>query len=796
MITPLPTTSGLWTPSHRHPVPLQRVDVSAAVGDVAATVTLRQVYRNAEQTPLEVVYVFPLDEGAAVCGFEATVDGVKYVGTVQEREEAFRRYDDAIEAGHGGFLLDEERPDVFTASLGNLAPGREVELSLTYVTELASEGTGLRFTLPTTVSPRYAPGEDRVGVGRTQADALNPPVEPHVPYRFTFEMQVEAVGPITRVESPSHPITAQISGQSAKVTLSQRDAAMDRDLVILLDAEGANLPHAWCEQHDSDVAAVVSFLPVFPASQRPAEVIFLIDRSGSMDGTSIEEVRNALQLCLRSLSAGCRFNIVGFGSTHEALFEDSRDYDDDSLRAATDHVSHLRADLGGTEILPALQHVLEGPHHDVLPREIVLLTDGEVTNTDAVIALARKHAATTRIFTFGIGAGASQHLVRAVARVSGGAAEFVAPGERIEAKVLRQFRRVLAPALRDVRVQWPGTGWVQAPDAVPPAFDGERLRVYALGTSLTAGTAILTGTLSATPFRAEVPLNVSTARPGRTIGRLAARARIRELEEGPGFLEARGSRQQRSRGPSSIVEEIVALGLRYQLCSRETSFVAIEHREVPLTEPMELRRVPVLLTNGWGASDRRAMAPVMSTHRRPAALDSADMLYCLGAAMSPAPPPVAEMRAPGPGRAPQAQAKRRGPSPAGAPSSRLDGIARQLVGGHRVDARRDTGSRRHDTLVRLQHADGTWDLDAELARAIGKPLSDLTAALRDCRGSEDEAARALATALALAWLRSFASDARDEWSLIASKGEAWLRGCLAKPAEPAPNWMVIAERLL
>ncbi len=85
--------------------------------------------------------MFPLDEGAAVCGFEAIIDGTLVVGEVKEREAAFEMYDRAIEEGHGAFLLDEERPDVFQASVGNLLPGKEVLVRLTYVTELAVEGT-------------------------------------------------------------------------------------------------------------------------------------------------------------------------------------------------------------------------------------------------------------------------------------------------------------------------------------------------------------------------------------------------------------------------------------------------------------------------------------------------------------------------------------------------------------------------------------------------------------------------------------------------------------------------------
>ena len=132
----------------------------------------------------------------------------------------------------------------------------------------------------------------------------------------------------------------------------------------------------------------------------------------------------------------------------------------------------MEADLGGTEMLPALQFVLEQPTSAELPRQVVILTDGEVTNTDAILALAKAHSATTRIFTFGIGAGASHHLVRGLARAGGGTAEFIFPGERIEPKVLRQVARLLSPALTDIRVEWTGGKVTQSPVKIPPVFAG------------------------------------------------------------------------------------------------------------------------------------------------------------------------------------------------------------------------------------------------------------------------------------------------------------------------------------
>lgn len=128
----------------------------------------------------------PTDEGAAAWGFEATVDGVRYVSRAMVRDEALRQYDDALEAVRGGFLLDEERADVVIASLGDLKPGAVVAPSITYATELLAEGAAARFMLPTPVSSRCAPASDRTGVVADASRGSEPSrgdgsvVRPHV----------------------------------------------------------------------------------------------------------------------------------------------------------------------------------------------------------------------------------------------------------------------------------------------------------------------------------------------------------------------------------------------------------------------------------------------------------------------------------------------------------------------------------------------------------------------------------------------------------------------------------------
>ncbi len=497
------------------PIPLLVVQVDAEIRGAQSRVVLRQRYRNTESEPVEAVYVFPVPEAAALCGLAVVVGERRIEARVAEREEAFAEYDDAMQAGHGAVLLDQERPNVLTLSVGNLLPGQELAVELEWVAELGREGEALRFALPTTVAPRYAPAADRAGVSPTPAERLSPPVEAEVSYGFAFSALVELPGGLAAVESPSHPVRIAFEDAHARVELATRESPMDRDLVLLLTPRQAAAPLVQLErQPDGSLVAAVTFLPAVAGERRlPRDITFLVDRSGSMHGSSIEEVRRALQLCLRSLQEGDHFDIVGFGSHCVSLFGASRPYDQASLDEAARHVATMRADLGGTEILPALEMVLDRPPAAGLERRVVLLTDGEVTNEHAVVALAGAHAETTAIFTLGIGYGASEHLVRAVARASRGDCEMIFPGEPLEAKVLRQFARLAGPALADVTLAWDGLDLVaQNPHRLHRLFVSDPVTVYARLRGSGTGTVRLHARGPEGPCAWALPLDPAAAR--------------------------------------------------------------------------------------------------------------------------------------------------------------------------------------------------------------------------------------------------------------------------------------------
>jgi hypothetical protein len=543
--------------------------------------------------------------------------------------------------------------------------------------------------------------------------------------------------------------------------------------VLAIGSKALDTPQAWIERaDDGSLATALAFVPNLAHTPAPSEVIFVVDRSGSMAGTSIEEVRNALQLCLRSMMPGCCFNVIGFGSTTAALFPQSRAYGEASLREASTHVAALEADLGGTEILPALRMALEAPAQGSLARQVVVLTDGEVSNTDAVLAVARGHAAQARIFTFGIGAGASHHLVRGLARAGGGSAEFIFPGERIEPKVVRQFGRLLSPALTNVRIDWGGLDVTQAPSAVPPVFAGGRLLLYGfLRGDAIAASVRLTADGPDGPLALAARIDPVRVEPGMAVATLAARARIRELEESPHWPASRGSRQ-RERKADAVVREIIELGTRYGLVSRETSYVAIERRETPVIGDVQLRRVPIALTRGWGGMERPHLpGAFMGAYRRKAVEPPAAAGWISRARAWAAPI----------GRREDPDALRRSPSD-------LVQELRSSLASYRAP---EVLGPMH-ALIDLQRADGTWDLTRQFADALRIPFPHVEAAISRMSGDADQVRTAWATALALAWLARHAADAEDQWRLLAAKARTWLEGVTAAGPDGA-TWLEAAE---
>jgi uncharacterized protein YegL len=612
---------GIFVKGKNTAFPLRGLSVQAKLVHFAAEVEVVQRFVNNTDSPIEAVFLFAQDDEATIYGLEAEIDTKKVVGICKTKEDAFTDYDDSIASGHGAYLLEkDETKDQFKLSIGNLPPGKECLLTVRYVTELEQDDSDLKFTLPVTRTPLLPASSSTSQEGKLEGLQVN--IEVAMPSTIT---KVEAISP--------HSIETTLNGKTAHVKFSSNSTTnLHESLRLVIGQEHPHQPQILFEVQNSEVsssssssdaseeggketeaALLLSFYPNIKSKSEEdefepfCEFIFLVDQSGSMAGSRINQAKNALHLFLRSLPEGTMFNIVGFGTAFRKLFSESQEYNSTSFSAATNHVNAMKADLGGTNVLAPLQDILSGGPNLDYPRQVFLLTDGDVDNTNQVIEYVKKNSNGTRIFTFGIGADASPKLVRGVAKAGKGQAEFVASGTRLEPVVLRQTKRALQPILKNVRVEWgPLEGKIrQAPPKLPTLFDGERALVYAfIDSSLKIDDNLLAQVVDGIVVKAvtsdqkatELTFGINVekrdqlrdlVREGDLVHRLAARAAIRQWAATP------ASERKHEN-------QITELALRYQLASKFTSFVAVEERTEATEGTMKTIDVATEMINELG----------------------------------------------------------------------------------------------------------------------------------------------------------------------------------------------------
>ena len=397
---------GLVLKGKKTALPLKDVSVEAEIQGYVLGLESTLKYANEYSEPAEVVFRFPLEQSHAVVGLTAIIDGRKIKAQLKEKEEARADYDDALASGQSAALAEEKSGDVFSISLGNLLAGKEAEIHLQLVGELEIDAEGsVRFSLPSSLKPRYSPAGSSdplaaVGGGaEAQVEQASTSCVQH------FQLTVLNAQEVAEVTSPTHALTTTQDGaEKVKITLAD---SLNRDVVILIKYRDPHTPRGLVEAQFqttstfmANIVALIDFFPQFDTSTDTYvinEFIFLVDRSGSMRGNFIDSARETLILFLKSLPEGCNFNIIGFGSRYEKLFSAvSVPYTQETLDKATRHAREMQANLGGTELLQPLEYIFREKTTSDLPRQIFVLTDGAVSNTDACITKVRQNVKNSR----------------------------------------------------------------------------------------------------------------------------------------------------------------------------------------------------------------------------------------------------------------------------------------------------------------------------------------------------------------------------------------------------------------
>ena len=342
--------------SYREALQLE-TDAGFQVSGLIARATLRQRFRNDSDTWAEGLYVFPMPDDAAVDHFRLRIGERVIEGQVKERAAAKKTYEQAKQAGKRTGLVEQQRPNVFTTSLANIAPGETLVVEIEYQQTLVYREGVYRLRFPMVVGPRYSsprpalpesggiPGVDAPAV-QTRTALPGDDVSP-----VSIRVDLDAGMALADITSAYHAIDIEQQSEGAYIVrLADQQVPADRDFELawwpVLDVQ----PRAvvFQEQRDGEAYALLSvFPPDFSALGQlnlPRDVIFVIDISGSMHGASLEQARAALLLALARLPPQDRFNLIWFNHQSGALFPDVQPADYQSTQQAMRFVARLEAD--------------------------------------------------------------------------------------------------------------------------------------------------------------------------------------------------------------------------------------------------------------------------------------------------------------------------------------------------------------------------------------------------------------------------------------------------------------------
>jgi biopolymer transport protein ExbB/TolQ/uncharacterized protein YegL len=492
--------------------PLKRTDVKADVSGSLARVTVTQDFHNPFKEKIEAVYVFPLPQSAAVDDMTMIVGDRTVKGKIKRREEARAIYEAAREAGQAASLLDQERPNIFTQSVANIAPGAEVKITISYVEFLRYEDGTYEFVFPMVVGPRYIPGRPigRQGGGWAldtskvpDASRITPRVAPkgaRAGHDISIEVKLDTGVPIDELKSTLHEVdVARPDNRRAVVRLKNQATIPNKDFILKFDVAVEKISDAVMTHRSARGGFfTLMFQPperVTAVDVAPKELFFVLDTSGSMSGFPIEKAKETMKLALDNLHPDDTFNLITFSGDTHVLFPQPVPATRENLHRAQVFLAS-RQGSGGTEMMKAIRAALVPSDKQNHVRIVCFMTDGYVGNDMEIISEVQKRP-NARVFAFGIGSSVNRFLLDKIAEHGRGEVEYVSLQDDGSAAARRFHERVRNPLLTDIEIDWAGLPVADVyPKRLPDLFSVKPLILTGRYTGAARGVIRLSGALA------------------------------------------------------------------------------------------------------------------------------------------------------------------------------------------------------------------------------------------------------------------------------------------------------------
>jgi len=559
--------------------------------DVTGTINrvkLEQSFTNPSNDWVEGVYVFPLPTDSAVDHLTMYVGNKTIEGQIKERKEAKKIYDKAKKAGKKASLVEQQRPNIFTTKVSNIGPGETIKIAIEYQQAVKLDHDKFSIRFPMTIGERYIPGKpistpkNTLGTTRNthrvkDASKITPSISSNVHRPVSIAINLKAGFNTSSIDASYHDINIiNIDKLTKHITLdnTKGNNQADRDFELAWQANNSLTPELalFTQQKGNDHYLMLMATPpadkVFKQSNTPRELIFVIDSSGSMLGSSMLQASKALVQAINRLKPTDRFNIIDFDSGFDPLFDSAMPAINMNKKHGVRFANALSAD-GGTEPLEAIKYAFDSRESsaDNYLRQIIFLTDGQVGNEDEIFRVVRQNIDEDRLFTIGIGSAPNSHLMTTLSEYGKGTYTFIGNIDEVETKMLELFDKLESPAMTNININFPmDINAEQALGSISDLYKGEVITaVYKL--NAIPSKLSISGDTANGVFTKDIDISANNNTTGIDV--LWARRKIEQMMH---QYRAQNRRIDRDK----VQADITNIALEHHLVSKFTSLVAVD----------------------------------------------------------------------------------------------------------------------------------------------------------------------------------------------------------------------------
>ena len=477
------------------------VNIDSKVNEVFATTTVTQRILNNSDKPIELeAYILKNLDNIIFSSFYAQIgNSTKVKSKVIKKEKAEEKYSDAISSGNASIFtaVDPNDKNNIIVHIGNLPPKQELIFTSEFIQFTESSNNSFEYelfgnipilkgkegynlenniikgTLEIKMKGKFLKTEkkfsDKLIVKQDKNDIKNNMIS----LKYEYDKSVNEEKIVYEYEYPSGGGTlAKLFRKKKKKLYSSYNTYIPTSKIYFKLDSNNNLFSQISSKNKNEQSFLLNykFADIEKSKSKtkktnkeeiklsPALFIFLIDQSGSMSGSAIKVASKALLLFLQSLPAGSYYQIIGFGSNYKAYDKTPKEYNQKNIEESIKIVEELKGNMGGTDIYAPLNYIYKSKsNYDniLLPKNIFLLTDGEIENKNQTLNLIEKKSNDFAVHSIGIGSSFDEDLIKNAGIIGKGSFSFCKDISGLNQVIVSTLNTICTPFVTNFEIRSP-----------------------------------------------------------------------------------------------------------------------------------------------------------------------------------------------------------------------------------------------------------------------------------------------------------------------------------------------------